>query len=738
MIDISSLTKTEAWALVDEGDGIFRLVFDLPGEKVNKLTEAVLVDLEKILQAVSKESDVKALIVCGGKEESDTFIAGADINEIRGVSTAEQAATKAARGQAVLDLLASIPAVTVAAIHGNCLGGGTELALACDLRVASLSDATKIGLPEVNLGIIPGFGGTQRLPRLIGIERAFPLILTGRPVDARKAGRLGVVDSVVYPDLLIAEAKALANRALDRGGKRFRPSRPRLSLRQRLFQALPPGRALLRRMAKKNVVKVSGGHYPAPLAAVDAVIDGFRRSLKDGLALEAQVVGRLIVSPECRNLIDLFLSQESVRRGSGEKAAQAGSSVIDVDAAPGNRRAAVLGAGVMGGGIATLLARKGYRVRMKDVQPQAIQIGLKSIDKSLSTLVRKRRMSKADKNRVLSAITTTLKDDGLGTTSVVIEAVVEKMSVKQDVFRALEDHVPEDALLCSNTSALSITEMQSVLRHPERLVGLHFFNPVHRMPLVEVIPGEQSSSEYVAAAEKLTRQLGKYPVRVADRPGFLVNRLLACYLNEASHLFVEGFSPTAIDAALKSFGMPMGPFELIDEVGLDVAAKVAATLVDGLGSRMQPPDVTGRLVEEGKLLGKKSGAGFYLHRGGKKILNERALSFAGRSDGSFESDQPELWLKRLVYPIINEAAMALDEGVVASPALLDLAMVMGTGFAPFRGGPLRYADSIGAKQVCDDLTALKHERFTPCSALERLASKNQKFYDLECNDVVHA
>ncbi len=733
MIDIGTLTKTGAWSLRDEGAGIWRLVFDLPEEKVNKLTAAVLEDLEAVLMALAKQTELKALIVWGGKEGSGTFIAGADIQEIREVTGVEETNRRVQRAQKVLDLFSSMPAVTVAAIDGNCLGGGLELALACDLRIGTLSEKTKLGLPEVQLGIIPGFGGTQRLPRLIGIGKALPLILTGRTVDARTAGSLGILDRVVYPGRLLEEAKELADHVLDRGGKKHRLKRPVPPLAQRVLQGTAAGRSLLRRFARRSVLKSTSGHYPAPLKAVDAVIDGFPLSLEKGLELEARFIGELATSKICKNIIDIYLTSESIRRG---KAAGDGAASAP-EREPGEKRAGILGAGVMGGGITALLARKGYRVRLKDIQPEALQLALKKADESFSTLVGKKQLTRAQKNNCMGAITTTLDDSGFETTGVIIEAVVEKMEIKQKVLEALEERIPEDTLLCSNTSALAITEMQSVLKRPGRLVGLHLFNPVHRMPLVEVIPGEHSTEEAVARAESLARELGKYPVRVADRPGFLVNRLLAVYLNEAARLFEEGYSLVEVDRTLKRFGMPMGPFELIDEVGLDVAAKAAATLHEGLGDRMRPPDVLRRLLDEG-LLGKKSGRGFYVHGGGAREPNRSALKHGGTGGQNFTPNAPDVWIRRLIYPVINEAARALEEKVVASASLLDVAMVMGTGFAPFRGGPLRFADSLGGKKVVEALEAFKEERLKPCDALIQMARDEAKFYDRESRDLVHA
>lgn len=748
MIDISSFTKTGAWKVGEEREGIFVLEFDLPGEKVNKLSAAVMEDLELVLSKLAGESEVKALIVSGGKEASGTFIAGADIHEIRAVSDAFDAREKARRGQQILGKFASFPAVTVAAIHGACLGGGTELALACDLRIASHSSKTRIGLPEVQLGILPGFGGTQRLPRLVGITQALPVILRGKPLDVHGAFKIGLLDEVAYPGLLREKAIALAQKALRGGGKKYRPRRRQRPLLLRAFERLSWGRGLIRRQARKSIEKQTGSHYPAPFKALDSVIDGYGRRLEDGLLLEARLVGELIASPVSKNLIGLFLTSEEVRRGkSDSKEAEGGNA-----APPGpgqdvtcgrHGRVGLLGAGVMGGGIAALLARKGFRVRMKDISSEALQAGLKKVSELYSARKKRRRMTRREAANAMAAISVTTDSSGFETVTGVIEAVVENMEVKKKVFAEIEGRVAPGALLASNTSALSITEIQSGLEHPERVVGLHFFNPVDRMPLVEIIRGRQTSEGTLSAAERLARELGKLPVRVEDAPGFLVNRLLAPYLNEAVRLFEEGYSPMSVDRALRSFGMPMGPFELLDEVGLDVAAKVGQTMHEAFGDRAHPPETTQKL-QDAKLLGKKSGKGFYLHRlrrsawkrffpflhSGGLQPNPEALRFGATGGRNFLPDNDELWVKRLIYPIINEAARALDEKVVASPALLDLAMVTGTGFAPFRGGPLRYADSVGIEGIVDFLAGTEESRLQPSELLSRLQRENLKFYVL--------
>jgi 3-hydroxyacyl-CoA dehydrogenase/enoyl-CoA hydratase/3-hydroxybutyryl-CoA epimerase len=470
--------------------------------------------------------------------------------------------------------------------------------------------------------------------------------------------------------------------------------------------------------------------------------------LEKGLELEASKVKILAVSPIAKNLIDLFLSAEEARRGkkkgAGSDPAREAGGPVPCAPSLSRGRIGLLGSGVMGGGIAALLAQSGYRVRMKDINEKALQAGLAKVREIYGGLEKKKRMTRREAANKLAAISVTTGYSGFETALAVIEAVVEDLEVKKKVLREVEEQIPEGVLLASNTSALSISELQLAARRPERVAGLHFFNPVNRMPLVEVVRGKLTSEEAMRQAESLARDLGKIPVRVEDSPGFLVNRLLSPYLNEAARLFEEGFSPESIDRVLKSFGMPMGPFELLDEVGLDVAAKVGERLYQALGERARPPQVLEKLLHEGKLLGKKSGKGFYLHsqeRDGKKRLNPALLRFGG-GGRSYKPDPEEArrpfgeagagaWAKRLVYPIINEAARALEEKIVAGPSLVDLAMVMGTGFAPFRGGPLRYADSLGLTEVAEFLEKTTAPHLRPCEFLLRLAKEGSKFYDLE-------
>jgi 3-hydroxyacyl-CoA dehydrogenase/enoyl-CoA hydratase/3-hydroxybutyryl-CoA epimerase len=750
MIDIRNLSTTGAWRLEDDGEGIGFLVFDLPGEKVNKLTLSVVEDLERILDTLAKDPELRALVVWNGKFDSGTFIAGADIREIRAVTSAAEATRLARRGQLALHRFSTIPVPTVAAIHGNCLGGGTELALACDFRIASLSASTRIGLPEVQLGILPGFGGTQRLPRLVGLTRALPMILGGKPLDAKPAARAGLVDELVYPPLLRSRARAFALEALRGGGKAYRPPRRKQPTRAaRLAASLGPVRSWIRSKARKDIDARVGQDYPAPHAALDAVIEGWGKSLEDGLVIEARLVGELVASPVSKNLMDLFLASEELRRGNREERSEGDGKRpekrLSSAAALHAEQVGVLGAGVMGGSIAALLAQNGYRVRLRDIAREPLQTALGKAREIYRSLEKKRRRTRREVVNDLAAISVTTGLDGFERCRAVIEAVVEDMEIKQQVLREIEDRTSPDALLASNTSSLSVTALQSVLNRPERSLGLHFFNPVHRMPLVEVVRGARTSEEALERGEAFARKLGKLPLRVEDGPGFVVNRILSPYLNEAVRLFEEGASPPRVDEALRAFGMPMGPFELLDEVGLDVAAKVSRVLHQGLGARAEPPATIGKLLSMPGVRGKKTGKGFYLHEsreggkegkgGGRRRPHLEVLALGGSASASAttapSSAEAEAWVRRLLYPMINEAAFVLEDRIVERPSQVDIAMVLGTGFPPFRGGPLRYADTVGLSKIVSFLEGSRIARWKPCELLARLGSEGSTFHAFE-------
>ena len=548
-----------AFRLQVEPDGLAVLTFDLPGEKVNKYSASVVKELDGLLDRLAASKEVKALVLFSGKP--DIFIAGADVKEF---SAASEAAVRETieRGHRVFGKLANLPFPTVAAIHGPCLGGGCETVLAMDWRLASDSKKTQVGLPEVKLGIIPAWGGTTRLPRIIGLAGALDIILNGKALDGKRAKKAGLVDEVApepsLRDFALAFArqkfgtKKRSNAGPGGGPRRARPA----TTQEKFLDGV--GKRVVFSKARQAVMKQTRGHYPAPLEAIAAIEKGIGAPLDRALALEVEAVLRLVKTPVVRHLVGLFFQMEEVKKETG---------------APGVKprkvsRIGVLGAGVMGGGIAQLAADKGYPVRMKDIKAEMLAGGYAAAAKIWREKVKKRRMTRSEFAGKMSLLSGSLDWAGFGTTDVTIEAVLEKLAVKQAVLKEWEAISADSAIFASNTSTLPITDIASAARVPERVVGMHFFNPVHKMPLVEVIWGAKTAPEVTATIFDLARRMGKTPVVVKDAPGFLVNRILAPYLGEAVRLLLEGSSMESIDRAMRAFGMPVGPIELLDDVGL--------------------------------------------------------------------------------------------------------------------------------------------------------------------------
>ncbi|HUP87932.1 MAG TPA: 3-hydroxyacyl-CoA dehydrogenase NAD-binding domain-containing protein, partial [Longimicrobiales bacterium] len=521
------MTDKNSVALQIESDGVAWLVIDAPG-KLNVLSSDVMAQLNDAIGQIEKaQNQVKALIIRSGKEGS--FIAGADIAEIGAITDAAEGAAKAAMGQSVFTSISRLPMPVIAAIDGICLGGGTELILACSYRIASDRKETKIGLPEVQLGILPGFGGTTRLPRLVGLSAALPIILTGKPVDARKAEKIGLVDEKVPAAILYQRAAQVA-RELLRGTKQLDNKRGRTAIVDRFSL----GRSLVLRLARKQVMKETRGQYPAPLRVLDILPSLMSSNIDDALTIEARAIGELIVTDVSKNLIHVFRLSEAAKKAAPDVKAR------EVD------QVAVIGAGVMGGGIAQLLAYRGYAVRLKDIKEDAIGLGLRHAQQAFDKAVKRRRLDKREALKMMQRISPTLDYSGFGASDLVIEAVIERMDIKKSVLKEAEQNAP-NALVTSNTSSLSITEMQSSLARPADFAGMHFFNPVDRMPLVEIIRGAQSSDEAIATVFAVARKLEKTPVIVRDGAGFLVNRILAPYLNEAGWLLSDGASIEDVD-----------------------------------------------------------------------------------------------------------------------------------------------------------------------------------------------
>ncbi|MGH9368409.1 MAG: 3-hydroxyacyl-CoA dehydrogenase NAD-binding domain-containing protein [Thermoanaerobaculia bacterium] len=702
---------------IEIGDGgLGTVTFDLPGEKVNKFSREVFTELAELLVRVSREPRLRGLLLRSGKP--DVFVAGADIKEFAQIGP-EEARRGVERGQAIFEQLASLPVPTVAAIHGVCLGGGTELALACDFRVMSDAPKSRIGLPEVRLGIFPAWGGCTRLPKLVGLQAALDLILTGRQLDARRASKIGLVDEAVPAAIFEEFARRFAAGKL--GGGKPRGRRRPLDLATLALEGNPVGRRLLFARAREGVVEQTGGHYPAPLEALTVVEESYGKPVAKGLETEARHIGNVFGGPVQRNLLWIFFQTEEIKKETGASAASRPRPV---------GRVGVLGAGVMGGGIAQLAADKGIPARMKDIDPKALAGGFAAASRVWKEALSRRRLTPREMEGKMALLSGTLDYSGFAQCDVTIEAVVEKLAVKRAVLKEWEAVVPREAIFASNTSTLPIREIAAGAVDAGRIAGMHFFNPVHKMPLVEVIRGERTGEQTVATVFDLARRLGKTPVVVKDSPGFLVNRILAPYLSEAVRLVKEGCRIEEVDRVMTDFGMPVGPIALLDDVGLDVAVKAGETLQAAFPDRMKAAGDEA-LVAAGRL-GRKSGGGFYDYAGGRRRGPAReAYAALGVEPPDTPPVKRDTIEARLVLPMVNEAAFCLEEGVVPTPAKLDLAMIFGTGFPPFRGGLLRHADAVGLDHVVAWLKELADRfgaRFQPAESLRELAEAGGRFY----------
>ena len=690
------------------------LWFDQFGEKANKLSTPNMLRLFELLADLEKDKKIGALVVMSKKPT--IFIAGADISEISKMTSGEATAEALMKLQSVFTFLENLSIPSIAAIHGACMGGGTELSLACDYRIATDAPETKIALPEVMLGVLPGWGGTQRMPRLIGLEASLDLILTGKAVDGKKAKKLGLVDKVVPKENLEMRALEWANELAKN------PKKAEKSGGKSLLSRFPGGKWLIFDQARKSVMQKTKGHYPAPLRIIEVLKKTYGTNLESGLKVEAEAFMDLVRTPECQSLIGVYYLQERVKKDKGSATGKA----MEI------HHAGVLGAGVMGGGIAQLFAAKNVRVRMKDINWDAIAKGYQAAQKIFHKMVQRKKMRKFDFDNAMARIEGTTAYSGFKDLDLVVEAVVENLDIKKAVFGELEKNTRPDAVLATNTSSLSIASIATGAQDRKRVVGMHFFNPVDKMPLIEVIRGPETSEDAVATVFQFSKKLGKTPIVVQDGPGFVVNRILAPYLNEAGYLLAEGMPPRKIDNAIEKFGMPMGPCTLLDEVGLDVGVKVAKILYGAFGDRMKAPPIMEK-AGQGNRFGKKTGKGIYIYSGKDQKNDPELFSRLGVKENA-GAVTDERMVKRCIYAMINEAARCVEDKLVRDVADIDIGMIFGTGFPPFRGGLLRYADSLGADKVVSELEVLQREcgpRFAPAPYLQQLAASGKKFYDRE-------
>ncbi len=690
---------------IDE-NGLATVVFDHPERRVNVFDQRAIQDLDSLLTELEDRDDVRCAILASAKPGS--FIVGADVEAIAQVTDPAEAEEGSRLGHRLFGRWDRLPFPTIVAVRGTCLGGGMELSLASSYLVLSDREDIRVGLPEIKLGIVPGWGGCIRLPRKVGLAAALDAILAGKSLRPAKAFKIGLADALVPDATFEREVRRFAENVL--AGKQPRSRRP--SMRDRLLEGNPLGRKIIFDQARKQVLKSTKGHYPAPLRALEVVrtgLDDFDR----GLDAEARAIGELAVSPTAKNLIHLFHLMEAAKSGGflGDEEPAAIGSV------------GVLGAGVMGGGIAQLISdKKGLPVRLKDIGTEALAKGFEHAAKLFAKQVKRRWLSKAEARRKLALIRGTLDYSGFDSVDLVIEAIVENLDVKQKVFAELAGVVRPDCVLASNTSSLSIDAIGRDAQRPERVVGMHFFNPVHKMPLVEVVVGEATSAHAADTILEFSRRLGKTPVIVKSGPGFLVNRLLAFTMAEAMWLLDEGHKIESLDRAVSAWGMPLGPCALTDEVGLDVAVKVSHILTEAFPKRLTYPGWMDRMVEDGRL-GAKAQKGFYRYEKGRRTEPDAKvydlLGLTGRS----ASTPTEQIADRILLPMANEAARCLEEGVVRDAEDLDLAMIFGTGFPPFRGGLCRWADSQGVDRLAEEMerwAVSLGERFLPSPAFREV------------------
>lgn len=690
---------------------IATLTFDRPDSTANVFDLSTLNELNQHLDFLEMEKSLKGLIIRSAKQK--VFVAGADLNSFTKEMSAERIEAVIDLGQKTFERIAHLPYPTVAAIHGVALGGGFELALACDYRIASSDGATKLGLPETTLGILPTWGGLTRLPKLIGLPNALEAIMTGRHYPAEQALKLGMVDAVVFPEKLVAVAVAKIQRSA--GAKR--KSSTHLSNR-------PPLSRLIKSQAEKRAIARTRGHYPAPLKALEVACASLDVPHAQSLANEKAGLIELALSETAQNLIGVFFLQERAKKLKLPKDLDAASPPPpkSVD------KALVIGAGLMGAAIAQWLSSRGIRIILKDVGPGPLGNGMQSIAKLYSDAVKRHLFSETAARNGMDRILPVYEEIPLRGVDLVIEAAVERLELKQQIFAGLESNVSADTVLASNTSSLSIDAIAASLQHPERVVGIHFFNPVHRMQLAEIVRGSKTNATTLNAAIQFAKRIGKLPVLVNDSPGFLVNRILLPYIGEAVRLFADGYRLDNIDRVMLEFGMPMGPLRLADEIGLDVCEHVAKVLDDRIRHLGSLDVIIGKMIGKG-WLGRKSGRGFYDYRGsGDENINSQVSDLQPPEQANVSEEELR---DRLVLSMVNEAARTIEEKVVSAPEDVDFGMILGTGWAPFRGGPLRYADHIGIATVVSRLNALRDrlgQYFAPCALLTDMTNRGATFY----------
>ncbi|MBX9655244.1 enoyl-CoA hydratase/isomerase family protein [bacterium] len=711
------------WRAEKDANGVLHVTIDKPEASVNAFSASVLDDLEQLLGEIERDaSSIKGVLFKSGKPGN--FIAGADIKEMTSITSKEQAKATAERGQKLFARLERLPVTTIALISGSCLGGGLEFAMACKYRIADEDRKTVLGLPEVRLGLVPGWGGTVRLPRLVGTPTGVQMILAGQMINGLKAKSRGLVHDVVPTEALTQAGLVFLKKG---------PPKPKKQPLKAKVMETKLVRNVILKTAEKQMLAMTHGHYPGPKRVIEVLRAGLINGPEAGFKAEAEAIGDLSRDPVTVECIRLFFLNDESKKWAEEVAPSYKSKKIS--------HVGLLGAGTMGASLAKIMADKGIMVRLKDVKAEYLAKGLKVAYNLFSKDAKKKKVTQREADRGFSRISPATDYSGLKNADLVIEAVLEDLKIKREVFQELEKACGPDTILATNTSSLRLADIVTAVQRPERFVGIHFFNPPHKMQLVEVVTLDSTGEDAIATALALVSKLGKTPVVVKDCPGFLVNRLLTPYMNEAGYLLAEVDDPMEVERAAIEFGFPMGPLELMDLVGAGVAAKVSQVLYEAYGDRMAPAPAWKRLTELQKSMGAAGAATKVIQgKGSKKQINpqvakviaevrreRQAQAGPGRTEKLSHTEIAE----RLVFPVINEAARALDEGIVRYPEEVDMSMVFGTGFAPFRGGPLRYADSIGVGYVVETLERLaaQNPRLAPSDALRARAAEGGRVFE---------
>lgn len=689
-------------------DGVFVVSLDVPGEKLNVLSLGLLDEFEAVFKTIDNDARAKGVVIVSGKPEG--FIAGADIKQFVAVTTAQEAIALAGKGHALLNRIEGSRIPFVAAINGICLGGGTELSLACAGRVASDDAKTAIGLPEVQLGLVPGMGGTQRLPRLVGLALGLDMILSARNLKATKALRAGLVDEVVPRSILEDRAAALALSIA--AGKT--PVRPGIKLVEKL------ARPIIFSKAHSTVMAKTGGHYPAPLRAIEVIKQGTATSLLKALDIEKQAFGELLVGEVSRALVNVFFATQDIKK-----------AVPLPDPPPEISKVCILGAGLMGAGIAGIAADSGMRARMKDRDDPSVSKGLAYVRGIWEERRKRGSLNAREVSQKMDRVSVATDYRGFKQAALVIEAVFEDLNVKRQVLKETEEVTSETCVFASNTSSLPITDIALNAKRKDLVLGMHFFSPVHKMPLLEIIETKDTARSTTEVAVAFGRRIGKHVIVVGDGPGFFTTRALSPYMNEAAHLLEEGVAVEAIDKAMKDFGFPVGPITLLDEVGIDVGAKVQKVLHHAFGARMDPPPSMAKLIADGRL-GRKNKKGFYRYGEGSKSKEVDSTVYALMPSGAGTKSMDERVIQeRLFHAFLNESAYCLQEGILRKPVDGDIGAIFGLGFPPWWGGPFRAIDKLGAKTVLETLKRLQGQhgaRFDPAPILSEYASSGRRFY----------